>query len=91
MPESLSEDTESMADDLMGGGLDISDDAALDEGLDLSTDSDSEPAAESPEEPAADEDDPFADMDSGGDDAEEDLGFSMDDFSDIAADDEDEK
>lgn len=91
VPESLSDDTESMADDLMGGGLDISDDAALDKGLDLSTDSDSEPAAESPEEPAADEDDPFADMDSGGDDAEEDLGFSMDDFSDIAADDEDEK
>lgn len=84
VPESMSDTgAESMADDLMGGGLDISDDAALDEGLDLNK--------ESAPEPAADEDDPFADMDSGGDDAEEDLGFSMDDFSDIAADDEDEK
>lgn len=87
MPESMSED--SMADDLMGAGLDISDDAALNEGLDLN--SETEPTPEVAPEAAADEEDPFADMDGGGDDAEEDLGFSMDDFSDIAADDEDEK
>ncbi len=74
------------ADDLVSGGLDISDDAALDEGLDLNKESTPEPT----EAPAA-EDDPFADMDSGGDDADDDLSFSMDDFSDIAADDEDDK
>lgn len=75
---------ESVADDLMAG-VDISDDSALASDLDMSDKP--EPAPEPKPEPFVEpEDDPFADMGE-----EEDLGFSMDDFSDLAGDDDDEK